>query len=82
MAVTSSVPAEYKNGNWAFEASILREVLLESYAAVFDGTSTETFTMGMIQYNVDWDYIGQLPCRTLEQIEAGETEPMLTVTLP
>ena len=82
MAVTSSVPAAYKNGNWAFEASILREVLIDTYASVFAGTSTTSFTMGMIQYNLDWDYIGQLPCKTLSEIEGGATEPMLTVTLP
>ena len=38
--------------------------------------------MGMIQYDLNWGYIGQLPCKTLEQADAGETEPMLTVTLP
>ena len=78
VAVTSSVPAEYKNGNWAFEASILREVVLEAIRV----TDQSKFTMGMIQYNLDWDYIGQLPCKTLSEIEGGATEPMLTVTLP
>lgn len=83
MITTSSVPAPYKGGStYAFEASILREVLVDSYAAIFSGTKTDSFTMGMIQYDLNWDYIGKLPCKTLEQIEAGEKEPMLTVVLP
>ena len=82
LAVTSSVPAAYKNGNWAFEASILRELVVDSYAAIFSDTKTDSFTFGMIQYDLNWDYIGKLPCKTLEQIEAGEKEPMLTVVLP
>ena len=83
MAVTSSVPAAYKGGStFAFEASILRELVIETYAGVFDGTKTDSFTMGMIQYDLNWDYIGKLPCKTLAEKEAGELEPMLTVTLP
>ena len=82
MATTSCTPVEYKNGNWAFEASILREILIDSYASAFPDTATDKFTVGMIQYNLDWDYIGQLPTKTLAEIEAGEKEPMLTVVLP
>ena len=78
MAVISSVPAPYKNGNWAFEASILREVVLEAYG-IADATQ---FTMGMYQYDLNWSCIGQLPCKTFAQKEAGELEPMLTITLP
>lgn len=78
MAVLSSVPASYKNGNWAFEASILREVVLDAY-----GISGATqFTMGMYQYDLDWACIGQLPCKTFAQKDAGELEPMITVALP
>ena len=78
MAVLSSVPASYKNGNWAFEASILREVVLEAYG-IADATQ---FTMGMYQYDLNWSCIGQLPCKTFAQKDAGELEPMLTITLP
>lgn len=78
MAVLSSVPAAYKNGNWAFEASILRSVVLDAYG-ISDATQ---FTMGMYQYDLDWSCIGQLPCKTFAQKDAGELEPMLTITLP
>ena len=78
MAVLSSVPAPYKNGTWAFEASILREVVLEAYG-IADATQ---FTMGMYQYDLNWSCIGQLPCKTFAQKDAGELEPMLTITLP
>ena len=78
MAVLSSVPAPYKNGNWAFEASILREVVLDAYG-IADATQ---FTMGMYQYDLNWSCIGQLPCKTFAQKDAGELEPMLTITLP
>ena len=78
MAVISSVPAPYKGSTWAFEASILREVVLEAYG-IADATQ---FTLGMYQYDLDWACIGQLPCKTFAQKEAGELEPMLTVTLP
>ena len=78
MAVLSSVPAPYKNGNWAFEASILREVVLDAYG-IADATQ---FTMGMYQYDLNWSCIGQLPCKTFTEKELGELEPMLTITLP
>ena len=78
MAVVSSLPAAYKNGNWAFEAAILREVVLEAYG-IADATQ---FTMGMYQYDLNWSCIGQLPCKTYAQKDAGELEPMLTITLP
>ena len=78
MAVISSLPAEYKNGNWAFEAAILREVVLEAYG-IADATQ---FTMGMYQYDLNWSCIGQLPCITYGQKDNGELEPMLTITLP
>ena len=78
MAVLSSVPAAYKGATWAFEASILRSVVLEAYG-IADATQ---FTMGMYQYDLDWSCIGQLPCKTFAQKDAGELEPMLTVTLP
>lgn len=82
MAVTSSVPASYKNGNWAFETAILREVILDSYASVFTGTRTDSFTFGMYQYDLSWSCIGQLPCKSMDKLDNGETEPMLTITLP
>ena len=78
MAVLSSVPAAYKNGTWAFEASILRSVVLEAYG-IADATQ---FTMGMYQYDLNWSCIGQLPCKTFAQKDAGELEPMLTIALP
>ena len=78
MAVLSSVPAPYEGGNWAFEASILREALLDAY-----GISGATqFTMGMYQYDLSWSCIGQLPCKTFAEKDLGEKETMLTVTLP
>ena len=78
MAVFSSLPAAYKNGTWAFESAISREVVLEAYG-IADATQ---FTMGMYQYDLDWSCIGQLPCITFGQKDTGELEPMLTVTLP
>ena len=83
LAVTSSLPAAYNGGtNYAFEASILRELVIDSYAGIYADTKTDSFTLGMYQYDLNWSCIGQLPCKTMEQIEAGELETMLTVTLP
>ena len=49
MAVLSSVPAAYKGATWAFEASILRSVVLEAYG-IADATQ---FTMGMLESHFD-----------------------------
>ena len=78
MIVISSVPAPSEGGYWAFEASILREALLDAYG-ISDATQ---FTMGMYQYDLNWSCIGQLPCKTFAEKDLGELEPMLTITLP
>lgn len=76
-AVMSSVPAPYNGGaTYAFEAAIVREMIAGQY------NLGDQFTMGMIQYDLSWSYIGKLPCKTLDQKDAGELEPMLTITLP
>ena len=74
-AVISSVPCATKDGLYAFEAAIVREFL---YAYELG----DTFTMGMYQYNKNWDCVGQLPCITDEEMSAGDLEYMLTVALP
>lgn len=73
-AVISSVPCPTKDGLYAFEVSILRDIL-------FGYELGETFTMGMYQYNQNWACIGQLPCLTNDE-KLTELEYMLTVTLP
>ena len=83
MATISSVPAAYNGGStYAFEASIARSILIDSYAAAYEPTLKTSLTVGMIQYDLDWSYIGMLPCKTLEEQDAGELETMLTVVLP
>ena len=74
-AVVSSVPAPTKDGLYAFEASIVRDLI-----AMYD--LGDTFTCGMIQYDLSWSYIGKLPCKNSADREAGQLEEMLTVTLP
>lgn len=74
-AVNSSVPAPTKDGLYAFEAAIVREMLL-AYGL------GDTFTMGMIQYDMDWSYIGMLPCQSEDARLEGALEEMLTVNLP
>ncbi len=75
-AVISSTPAPTKDGLYAFEAALVREILDDAYG--LEGT----FTMGMIQYDMDWMYIGQLPCQSEDARMEGALEEMLTVTLP
>lgn len=76
-AVMSSVPAQYNGGStWAFEAAIVRELIAGPY-----NLGSEV-TFGMIQYDLDWQYIGKLPCKTWDDRDAGQLETMLTVTLP
>lgn len=74
-AVVSSVPCATKDGLYAFEASIVRDIL-------FAYELGDTFTMGMYQYNMNWDCIGQLPCITDEEKTVGDLEYMLTIDLP
>lgn len=74
-AVISSVPAPTTGGLYAFEASIVRDLI-----AIYG--LGDTFTMGMIQYDITWSYIGKLPCKNAADREAGALEEMLTVTLP
>ena len=76
-ATMSSVPAALPNSKlYAFEAAIVREFIAPGY------NLGSQLTMGMIQYDLDWSYIGQLPCQTLEAKDAGAKDTMLTITLP
>ena len=74
-AVESSVPALTANGTYAFEAAIIRE-LIAAYGL------GDAITVGMIQYDMNWSYIGMLPCQNEEARLAGALEEMLTVALP
>ncbi len=74
-AVISSTPAPTTGGLYAFEASIVREML-------YGYPLGSSLSIGMIQYDQYWSYVGQLPCLTLADIDAGELETMLTVELP
>lgn len=76
-AVISSVPAAYNGGaTWAFEAAIVREFIAGQY------NLGDKLTFGMIQYDLDWSYIGKLPCLNYDDKDAGKKEEMLTVVLP
>ena len=74
-AVESSLPALTANGTYAFEAAIIRE-LIAAYGL------GDAITVGMIQYDMNWSYIGMLPCQNEEARLAGALEEMLTVSLP
>lgn len=76
-ATMSSVPAPLNGGSlYAFEAAIVREFIAPGY------NLGDKLTVGMIQYDLDWSYIGQLPCETLEDKDAGALDKMLTIALP
>ena len=78
IAVISSTPVSYRDGTMAFEAAILRDVVLDALKV----TDKTKLTMGLILYDINWDYIGKLPCKTIDELEYGVSETMLTLMLP